>query len=320
MLPLVVIPFLYAGRQPRHDPVAYSTKLDVMFMIQLLWLPDSVNVTYASWLPIPDLDSLFFTMSEIAPATPTIEDLRQQLRELIDASPHNDQIIRDVEYCRKADFLTLFGKEELIRVLRIYTDHPPVVRPLLLAEECKASLRIYFWTNDAYHLKIAVPIGSLVAYHVSLDAENLNRGALLGHFARSLLVYWQRTPLDHKVLDDSIYYYRKAVEFGPLRGNKRALHLNDLGEQLSCRYVRQRDAADYAEAESCFERALALRPAGKLAFLFRWAKLIRFKDEFENVDRAEMLRKYIDTLKVAVVSYNDDFRPTDYLISVGCVE
>lgn len=248
-----------------------------------------------------------------------MEDLRQQLQTLIDASPRNVHIMRDGAYCRQPNFLVQFAVEELMRILRIYEEHPQFVRPILLREESEASLRTYFWTKDEYRLRIAVTIGSLAAYHVSLEAENPLRGIILNSFARCVLVDWQRTRSDDNLLDDSIYYCRKAVELGPIQGTNRALHIYDLADQLSERYARQHDAGDYAEAEASFQQAFNLQPAGQLVFLFGWARLIRFKDEFENVDKAETLRRYINKLKVAIINHRPGIRPIDYRISVSCI-
>lgn len=70
-----------------------------------------------------------------------MEDLRQQLQTLIDASPRNVHIMRDGAYCRPPNFLVQFAVEELMRILRIYEEHPPFVRPILLREESETSLR-----------------------------------------------------------------------------------------------------------------------------------------------------------------------------------
>jgi tetratricopeptide (TPR) repeat protein len=259
----------------------------------------------------------------MAVETPTVADPRKQLRELIDSSPRNDHIIQDGDYCRSVDFLTQFSEEEVQQLIRIYTDHEPNVRPGLLATKCEASFGLYFRTKETSHLPKAVAFGSLIAYHVSLEADNSDRGVLLSIFARSLLVQWQYThsdtPSDGKLLDDSIYYCHKAVGLGPLEEINRALHFYDLGDQLTARYAARHDATDFAEAEDCFQQASTLRPAGQPIFLFRWARLLRERDEFEHRDKNEMLRTYMGKLKEAVTSETNAFRPTEYRTSLSTV-
>ncbi|KAJ5308699.1 hypothetical protein N7508_004078 [Penicillium antarcticum] len=166
-------------------------------------------------------------------------------------------------------------------------------------------------------------LGSLIAYHVSLDTSNFDRGVLLSIFARALLVHRQYTPSDApsdgKLLDDSIYYCRKAVELGPLEEINRALHFYDLGDQLTSRYAERHDAADFAEAERCFQQASTLKPAGRPIFVFRWARLLKERDEFANLEKTEMLRTYMGKLKEAVISETNAFRPAEYRTSLSNV-
>ncbi|KAJ6150943.1 hypothetical protein N7470_007537 [Penicillium chermesinum] len=257
-------------------------------------------------------------MSELTPVSnPEIAEQREVLELLIAATPNNGQIIREGEFCRSDAFVEQFGDEELVRLIKIYTDHDPAERPGLLAGECEASLMKYYRLKDVHCLHHAVATGSLIAYHVPLDAENLDRGTLLSVFARSLLCLWQVDRLEGKLLDDSIYYCRKAVELGPAQEQKRPLHLYDLGEQLTARYTHTHEAADYAEAEQCFQQASSLRPAGKPVFMFRWAKLIREHDEFHKLDKADMLRNYILKLKDAITSESKAFVRTEYRVSIS---
>jgi tetratricopeptide (TPR) repeat protein len=248
-------------------------------------------------------------------------DSRQKLRELINSSRRNDHIIQEGEYCRSDDFVGQFSAEEVQQLIQIYTDYEPNVLTGLLATKCEAAFGLYFRTKETSHLPKAVAFGSLIAYHVSLDAANSDRGVLLSIFARALLVQRQYmkldTTLDGKLLGDSIYYCRKAVELGPVDEPNRALHFYDLGDQLTARYAELHDAADFAEAEDCFQQASNLKPAGKPIFLFKWAKLLRARDEFENRDKAEMLRTYMGKLKEAASSETNAFRPTEYRTSLS---
>lgn len=246
-----------------------------------------------------------------------MEEMRQQLQELIDASPRNDDIIREGEYCRKAGFSSQFDEKTLERIIKIYKDHEPAMRPALLAMESEMSLGTYLRTKNVPFLHMFVITSSLAVYHASLT-EHPKRGLILSTFARALALDWKRTRSDDKLLDDSIDYCRKAVELDPPQGFNRTVHLNDLGEQLAARYLQRHNATDYTEAETCFKQASTLWPSGKLVFLFQWAKLIRSKDEFEKVDKAEMLRKYILKLDEAKTSYSAEFQPTDYRVSISC--
>ncbi|CAI7583771.1 unnamed protein product [Penicillium manginii] len=252
-------------------------------------------------------------------AGPPTMEIRQQLQDLIDTVPHNDSVIRDGEYCRSPGFLAQFGDEEVQRLLQIYFENEHTVIPMLLAQESEAHLMSYFKTKAASDLKTGIAIGSLVAYHTLLDPENSVRGALLSVFGRSLLVQSQANEADDRVLDESIEYCRKAVTLGDPQGWNRPLHLNDLGQQLTTRYARQHLDTDYTEAEESFQQASELKPAGKPVFLFRWAKLIRERDEFEGCEKEEMLRKYITKLGDAVRSESKAFNNFEYRVSISCI-
>lgn len=246
-------------------------------------------------------------------------DIRKQLQDLINTVPHNDSVIRDGEYCRSSGFLAQLRDEEVSRLLQIYFENEYSVIPMSLAQESEAHLLSYFKTKEASDLKTSIAIGSLVAHHTLLDPENSVRGALLSVFSRSLLVQSQADKTNDRVLDESIEYCRKAVVLGDSQGWNRSLHLNDLGQQLTTRYAQQHLDTDYAEAEKSFQQASELRPAGKPVFLFRWAKLIRERDEFEGCEKSEMLRKYITKLGDAVRSESNAFKNAEYRVSISCI-
>lgn len=242
---------------------------------------------------------------------------RQELQKLIDNFPHNDGVIRNGEYCRSSHFLAELGDEEVQKLLLIYKENEQNIIPMLLAQLSENYFLLYFRTKSTSDLNIGVAIGSLVAYHTSLAKENAVRGALLSVFGRSLLLQSQESPSNTRILNESIEYCRKAVTLGDPHGWNRSLHLNDLGQQLTTRYNLTHDENDYVEAENSFQEAIALKPAGKPVFLFRWAKLIRSRDEFENCEKAEMLRKYITKLSEAVRSESKEFKNAEYRVSIS---
>jgi tetratricopeptide (TPR) repeat protein len=256
---------------------------------------------------------------ETVSTTQTITDIRQQVKELIDRSNHNDSIIREGEYCRSADFLEQFGEEQIQRLFQIYAENELAILPGLLADECETLLLKYYRTKELISLQYAVAFGSLIAYHVELDVHNPHRGVLLSVFARAILCQWRASRSDDRLLDDSIHYCRKAIDLGPVQDVRRALHYNDLGEQLTARYSQRHEVADFTEAEACFEQASTLRPAGRPVFFFQWAKLVRARDKFEKEDKAEMLRRYILKLKEAVKSETMEFKNTEYRVSISCI-
>lgn len=249
----------------------------------------------------------------------TTQERHDQLRELVAATPHNDDVIHDGEFCRGLNFFDEFSMDEITRLYQIYTENEASVRPGLLAEECEGALMRYFRTKDQSSLRTAVNIGSLVAYHVSLNEENIARGVLLSVFARTLLVKWQAFSSNDELLDASIYYCSKAVELDSDKGWNRALHLNDLGEQLAARYSKNHSISDYERADECFTLASQLQPSGKPVFLFLQAKMKRERNIHEGCTEVDMLDQYISNLAAAVRMVKNDFKPTDYRVSLSHV-
>lgn len=205
----------------------------------------------------------------------TVEDKQYQLRQLITAAPHTDQVIRPGEFCREHEFVKGFS-EEVTHLVQIYTEQKNRdCMVLLLGQECENALQEYFGTKEPLAaLQRAINLGSLSAYHVDLNDANRIRGVTVSVFARTLIEKWKVSRSDHD-LSASIFYCGKAVEIGPLNGLNRALHYADLGEQLGERYFKSHSPSDFDEASSCFKRACELGPSGQLIFIFRWARIVR---------------------------------------------
>ncbi|PPR07970.1 hypothetical protein CVT24_002649 [Panaeolus cyanescens] len=218
-------------------------------------------------------------MAELAEspiASPTTRDNSslEEIKQRLDAHVSEVSILRDNEYCNKADFLDNLSQDTVDLISNISKSERSVYQAEFCSRKGEEELMTAVSSGSSSALDNAIAWGALAVKYMQPNVPE--RGIILSMFGRTLRYRWRLTQNDAH-LDDTIYYFTKTVEMEREEEPNRALHLDDLGIMLLERYTKHHDEKDFEAAMLVFKQAAGLPHSGKPLFLSHQARLLKAK-------------------------------------------
>ena len=235
----------------------------------------------------------------------SLTDRIDRIRCLIVADPQEIEIIPPGKLCRAHSFFDGLADETLEFIFKVEHAGRNPFRAEFLSRASQDALLRAINFNEASSLRRAVVYGALAVYHVLSDDPE--RGKVISMFGRAVRRRWEVSKLDED-LDETIFYFQKAIQHGPLEEPNRALHFDDLGQALITRYSKTHVVADFEEAKKSLEAAIDLGHSGEPIFICSLGKLAKEKSLFEKPNEVTGLDECISIFSRAITKVTSEFR------------
>lgn len=245
-------------------------------------------------------DSLVDQFSALA-----LADRIDSIKKLIASDPPEIDIIPPGKLCRDESFLDGLPAETLEFIFRFENAGRNLHRAEFLSRASQDALLRAINFNEVSSLRRAIIYGSLAVYHVFRDDPE--RGKVISMFGRALRQQWEASKLDED-LNDVIYYFQKAVQYGPAEEPNRALHFDDLGNAFSARYKIKHALDDFEEGKRSFEAAIALGHSAEPMFISGLGSLVKERCIFEGQREPSRLDECISIFSRAIAKVTGEFR------------
>lgn len=234
-----------------------------------------------------------------------ITDRIDSLKKLIASDPPEIDIIPPGKLCRDGTFLDGLPAETLEFIFRIENAGRNLHRAEFLSRASEEALLRAINFNEASSLRRAIVYGTLAVHHVFRDDPE--RGKVISMFGRALRRQWETSKLDED-LSDVIYYFQKAVQYGPAEEPNRALHFDDLGNAFSARYNINHALDDFEEGKRSFEAAIALAHSAEPMFISGLGSLVKERCTYEGQREPSRLDECISIFSRAIDKVTSEFR------------
>lgn len=234
-----------------------------------------------------------------------LADRIDSIKKLIASDPPEIDIIPPGKLCRDESFLDGLPADTLEFIFRVENAGRNLHRAEFLSRASQDALLRAINFNEASSLHRAIVYGTLAVHHVLRDDPE--RGKVISMFGRVLRRQWEASKLDED-LNDVIYYFQKAVQYGPAEEPNRALHFDDLGNAFSVRYKINHAQDDFEEGKRSFEAAIALGHSAEPAFISGLGRLVKDRWIFEGQREPSRLDECISIFSQAVAKVTSEFR------------
>ena len=235
------------------------------------------------------------------PQTIQIQVIQSRLQSAVADIP----ILRDGEFCEAGAFLEDLPAATVDIISKISASDRSIFQSEYCSRRSEQELLIATRFKSPIALRNSIVLGAVAVKY--LQKDDFSRGIVISMFARTLRYQWHLTKAD-KDLDDTIYYFQKAVEVEPIDEPNRALHYDDLGCALWERYTAHHLNVDFEEAKSAFENAAALPHSGKPMFLSHLGRLLKDKALFINDEKKALLDESLAIHLQAIGCVTPEFR------------